>query len=147
MSLMRWEPLRDMMTLREAMDRLFEESFVSPRGRWESTGETRYGAPMDVYTTDEEVVVTMAVPGVDPDSVDITVEGNTLNVRGEVEGPLENVDYVLQERPYGTFSRNLRLNVPVDADRAEASFDQGILTLQIPKQEEAKPKTIKIQAK
>jgi HSP20 family protein len=102
---------------------------------------------MDVYMTDEEVVVTMAVPGVDPDSVDITVEGNTLNVRGEVEGPLENVDYVLQERPYGTFGRSLRLNIPVDADRAEASFDQGILTLQIPKQEEAKPKTIKIQAK
>lgn len=146
MSLRRWEPLRDMMTLREAMDRLFEESFVRPRGRWEAEG-MRYSAPMDIYTTDEEVVVTMAVPGVDPDSVDITVDGNTLSISGKVEGPLENVDYVLQERPYGTFSRSIQLNVPVDADRAEASFDQGILTLQIPKQEEAKPKTIKIESK
>lgn len=146
MSLMRWEPFRDMMTLREAMDRLFEESFVRPRTRWEAE-EMRYNVPMDVYTTDEELVVTMAVPGVDPDSVDITVEGNTLNIRGEVEGPLENVDYVLQERPYGTFNRSLQLNVPVDANKAEASFDQGILTLQIPKQEEAKPRTIRIESK
>ncbi len=146
MSLMRWEPFRDMMTLREAMDRLFEESFVRPRGEWEA-GEVRYNVPMDVYTTDEEVVVTMAVPGVNPDSVDITVEGNTLNIRGEVEGPLENVDYVLQERPYGTFNRSVQLNIPVNADRAEASFDQGILTLQIPKQEEAKPRTIRIESK
>ncbi|MFO7917800.1 MAG: Hsp20/alpha crystallin family protein [Anaerolineae bacterium] len=146
MSLTRWEPFRDMMTLREAMDRLFEESFVRPSRRWE-TEEMHYNVPMDVYTTDEEVVITMAVPGVDPDSVDITVEGNTLNIRGEVEGPLENVDYVLQERPYGTFNRSVQLNVPVDANRAEASFDQGILTLQIPKQEEAKPRTIKIESK
>lgn len=146
MSLTRWEPFRDMMTLREAMDRLFEESFVRPRRRWEAE-EMRYNVPMDVYTTDEEVVITLAVPGVDPDSVDITVEGNTLNIRGEVEGPLENVDYVLQERPYGTFNRSLQLNVPVDANKAEASFDQGILTLQIPKQEEAKPRTIKIESK
>jgi HSP20 family protein len=135
-----------MMTLREAMDRLFEESFVHPRGRWEGE-EVRYSAPMDIYATDEKVVMTMAVPGADPDSVDITVEGNTLNIKGEVEGPLENVDYALQERPYGTFNRSIRMNVPVDADRAEASFDQGILTLQIPKQEEAKPKTIKIESK
>jgi len=147
MSLMRWEPFRDMMTLREAMDRLFEESFVRPRERWETTGERRCDLPMDVYITDEEVVVTTAVPGVDPDSVDITVEGNTLNIRGEVEGPLENVEYVLQERPDGTFNRSVQLNIPVDANRAEASFDQGILTLSIPKQEEAKPKTIKIKSK
>ncbi|MEA3407463.1 MAG: Hsp20/alpha crystallin family protein [Chloroflexota bacterium] len=146
MSLMRWEPFRDMMTLREAMDRLFEESFVRPRRRWEAE-EMRYNVPMDVYETDEEVIVTVAVPGVDPDSMDITVEGNTLNIRGEVEGPLENVDYVLQERPYGTFNRSVQLNAPVDANKAEASFDQGILTLQIPKQEEAKPKTIKIKTK
>jgi HSP20 family protein len=135
-----------MMTLREAMDRLFEESFVRPRGEWE--GESRrYSAPMDIYATDKDVVVSMAVPGVDPDSVDITVDGNTLNIKGEIEGPLENVNYVLQERPYGAFNRSIRLNVPVDADRAEASFDQGILTLHIPKQEEVKPKTIRIESK
>ncbi|MFP3896928.1 MAG: Hsp20/alpha crystallin family protein [Anaerolineales bacterium] len=146
MSLTRWEPFKDMMTLREAMDRLFEESFVRPRREWEGD-EMRLNVPMDVYTTDEEIVITLAVPGVDPDSVDITVEGNTLNIKGQTEGPLENVDYVLQERPYGTFNRSLQLNVPVDANKAEASFDQGILTLQIPKQEEAKPKTIKIKSR
>ncbi len=146
MSLTRWEPFRDLMTLREAMDRLFEESFVRPGTHWPA-GEARLALPVDAYATDEDIVITAAIPGVDPNDVEITIEGDSLTIKGELKGPMENVNYLLQERPYGTFSRTLRLNVPVQADKAEASFDKGLLTLTIPKQEEIKPKTIKVTTK
>jgi HSP20 family protein len=135
------------MTLREAMDRLFEDSLVRTGTRWTGPGDVTCQLPIDVYTTDEEIVITAAVPGVDPENVEITIEGDTLIIRGEMAGPLNNVNYAVQERPYGKFQRSLRLNIPVQADRAEASFDKGILTLNIPKQEELKPKTIKVTSK
>jgi HSP20 family protein len=148
MSLTRWEPFKDLMTLREAMDRLFEDSFVRTGPRWVTArGDARCDLAMDVYTTDEELVVTAAVPGMGPDDVSITIEGDTLTIRGELPAPLENVNYIVQERSYGTFQRVLRLNIPVDADRAEATFDRGVLTLVIPKQEEVKPRTIQIKSK
>jgi len=132
------------MTLREAMDRLFEDSYVRTGPRWVSSGEMRCELPIDVYTTDEEVVILASVPGIAPDNVDITIEGDTLTIKGEISAPLENVDYVAQERPYGTFQRSLRLNIPVDADRADATFERGVLKLIIPKREEIKPRTIKV---
>lgn len=147
MSLIRWDPFKDLMALREAMDRLFEDSFVRPGSRWLTSGEPRCEVPIDVYTTDEELVISASVPGVNPSDVEITIEGDTLTIRGEIPAPLENVDYIAQERPYGKFQRTLRLNIPVQADKAEAVFDRGILTLTIPKREEVKPKTIKVTAK
>jgi len=147
MSISRWEPFKDLMTLREAMDRLFEDSFVRTGSRWATAGESRCALPLDVYITDEELVITAAVPGMDPKNVEITIEGDTLTIKGELEGPLNNVDYLMQERAYGKFSRTLRLNIPVQADKAEATFDKGVLTLVIPKQEEIKPKTIKVTTK
>lgn len=146
MTVSRWEPFKDLMTLREAMDRLFEESYVRPGTRW-TGAETRLALPIDAYATDEDIVITAAIPGIDPEAVEITIEGDSLTIRGELRGPMENVTYLLQERPYGTFSRTLRLNVPVQADKAEATFDKGVLTLTIPKQEEMKPKTIRVTGK
>jgi HSP20 family protein len=146
MSLSRWEPFRDLMTLRQAMDRLFEESFVRPGSRW-TTEDSSCELPIDAYVTDNDLVISAAVPGVDPKDVAITIEGDTLTIRGEYKGPLENVEYVFQERSYGQFNRTLRLNIPVQAEKAEATFDKGVLTLVIPKQEEVKPKTIKISTK
>ena len=148
MTVARWDPFRDLVTLREAMDRLFEESYVRPGTRWTaSSDEGRCALPIDVYATDEEVVIVAAVPGMDPKDVDITIEGDTLSIKGEIKGPLDNVDYVIQERSYGKFSRNLRLNVPVEPDKAEATFEKGVLTLVIPKKEAIKPRTIKVTSK
>ena len=141
MSIIRWEPFKDLMTLREAMDRLFEDSYVRTGQRWSSTpsGEARCELPIDAYTTGEELVIVAAVPGLNPEDVEITIEGDTLSIRGELKRPLDNVDYIAQERPYGNFHRVLRLNIPVQADKAEATFDKGVLHLVIPKQEEIKP--------
>lgn len=102
---------------------------------------------MDVYTTEDEIVVQAPMPGVNPEEVDITLEGDTLTIKGEVKAPVENVDYVLQERWYGPFSRSLVINVPVDANKVEATFENGLLTVTIPKAEEVRPKTIKVHAK
>ena len=146
MSISRWEPFRDLMTLREAMDRLFEESFVRAGPRWRAS-ESVCTLPIDAYVTDEDLVITAAVPGLKPEDVEITIEGDTLTIKGEFKGPLNNVNYLIQERAYGTFTRTLRLNLPVQADKAEATFENGVLTLVIPKQEEIKPRTIQITSK
>ncbi len=85
-----------------------------------------------------------AVPGVDPENVEITFEGDVLTIRGEFPGALENVDYIMRERRQGRFSRTLSFNVPVNADAIEATFEHGVLTIVAPKAETIKPKTIKV---
>jgi HSP20 family protein len=82
-----------------------------------------------------------------PDEVDIAIEGDRLTIRGELRAPLENVNYLFQERAYGAFSRTLTLNVPVEAEDAEAVFENGVLTLTLPKAEETKPKVVKVRTK
>ena len=87
------------------------------------------------------------MPGVKPENVEITIEGDTLTIKGERPTPIENVDYVLQERTYGKFQRTLNINIPVDANKAEAKFEDGLLTLVVPKAEAVKPKTIQVVSK
>jgi HSP20 family protein len=136
------------MTLREAADRLLEDSFVRPRrSLGEGTAERPFQLPLDVYTTPDEIVVAASLPGMAPDDVDISIDGDVLTIRGEMRGPLENVDYIFQERSWGTFARRLTLNVPVQANAAEAVFENGVLTLTLPKAEETKPKVIKVKSK
>jgi len=148
MTISRWEPFKDLMTLREAMDRLFEDSFVRSGPRWIGpAGESRCNLVLDAYLTDDDLIISAAVPGMDPKDVEITIDGDTLTIKGELKGPLDNVEYLVQERAYGKFSRTLRLNVPVQADKTEATFDKGVLTLTLPKREEIKPKTIKVMTK
>jgi HSP20 family protein len=144
-NVIRWNPRRDLISLREVMDRLVEESFVRPG--WVTERERTNRLPVDAYSTSEEVVIVASVPGADPEEVGISIEGDNLHIKVEYKAPLENVDYILQERPSGTFERTLTLNVPVQADKAEALFEQGILTLSIPKAEEIRPRVIKVKAK
>ncbi len=147
MAMNRWDPFRDVVTLREAMDRLFEDSYTPARRYQEDGGQRRFRLPLDAYVTPEEIVVMANMPGVKPEDVEITLEGDTLTIRGKRPGPLENVNYVLQERNYGEFQRTLTINVPVDADKAEAKFENGLLVLSIPKAEAVKPKTIQVTSK
>jgi len=144
MSISPWEPFGEFITLRDAMDRLFEESFIRPS---RARGERGAAAlPIDAYATDNELVVVASVPGVDPKAVEITIEGDTLTIKGEIKPPLENVTYLFQERRYGPFFRQLQINIPVQVDKAEATFDKGVLTLTIPKAEAVKPRQIKVKA-
>ncbi len=142
----RWDPFREAVTLREAMDRLFEDSFTPTRRRDQSAAQI-WRLPLDAYVTAEEIIVLANVPGVKPEDVEITIEGDTLTIRGERPAPIENVNYVMQERTFGKFQRTLNINIPVDSNRAEARYENGLLTLVIPKAEAAKPKVIQVTTK
>jgi len=142
----RWDPFRDTVTLREAMDRLFEDSWVPARRRMQE-GRGNYRLPLDAYVTPDEIVIMANMPDVNPEGVEITLEGETLSIKAERPAPIGNVEYLMQERPFGTFARTLNINIPVDADKAEAKFENGLLTLVIPKAEAVKPKTIQVVSK
>jgi HSP20 family protein len=143
----RWRPWSDFMTLRQAMDHLFEDSLVRPGlGRPPVFREGMVELPVDIYSTEDEIVLRAAVPGVNPDDVEIIIEGDTLTIKGETTAP-EDVDYICQEHCYGPFARTFNLNVPIQTDKVTAEFENGVLTLTLPKAEEVKPKTIKVKAK
>jgi HSP20 family protein len=145
---MRREPFSELVSLRQAMDKLFEDSFVRPSRMLAAFGEAAIPA-IDVYQTPNEFVVKASLPGTKPDDVNIDITGNTLTIKGETKAEQEtkNEDYLYQERRYGSFSRSLVLPSGLQADKIEATMENGILTLTIPKAEEAKPKTIKVKAK
>lgn len=146
-SLIKWEPLGDLVSLRNAMDRLFEESFVRMRGLPSPFGSEALA--VDMYETPDSVVIKTGIPGVKPEDIDISITGNILTIKGETksEEKVEKADYVRQERRHGSFQRSVQIPGSVVSDKAEASFENGVLTLTIPKSEEAKPKTIKVEAK
>ena len=146
--LVRWEPFRDLISLREAMDRLFEESFIRPRAGW--LAPLGAGAlAVDMYETDQDVVIKSSVPGVKAEDIDITITGDTLTIKGETkaEEKVEKANYVRQERRYGAFSRSVTLPTTIVAEKAKAEFENGVLTLTLPKAEEVKPKAIRVKAK
>ncbi len=128
------------------MDSLFDRSWDRPGSGWRRGARTAL-LPVDIYSTPDEIVIHASVPGMDAEDVEITIEGETLVIKGERQAPLENVDYSIQERRFGPFGRTLTLNVPVLPDEAEAVFDRGVLTLTIPKAEKARPRVIKVQSK
>jgi HSP20 family protein len=136
-----------MVSLREMMDRLFEDSFVRPWGFVASPNMADLA--IDMYETKDDVVVKAALPGVDPEDVDLTISGDTLVIKGETkqENESKDQDYIRRERRYGSFVRSVTLPASLKADQAEAKFENGVLTLRIPKSEKSKPKSIKIQAK
>ena len=147
--LMRWDPIREVRELERTVDRLFE-SVLGPWYRPFADGG-RVGAryvPVDVYTTDDQVVILAALPGLRPEDVEVTFEGNTVTIKGEFpEVSGDNIHWHVQERYYGPFERTITLNMPVDWDHAEAYFENGLLRLVIPKAEEIRPRKIKVKAK
>jgi HSP20 family protein len=143
----RFDPFGEMVTLRQAMDRLFEDSFVSPLTLRTFNGEA-VAPPLDVHQTADEIVVTAALPGIKPDDVDITITGQTLSIRGEFKADEEisRDQYLYRERRHGTFNRQIQLPVRVQGDAASATFENGLLTLSIPKSEDVKPRQIQVKA-
>jgi HSP20 family protein len=142
--LMRWDPFQ----MRDTMDRLFERGFNRPWRllTWDA-GEGLF--PVDVYETDEDVVVKASLPGVKAEEVQISVTGDTLTIRGETKGEEEEKgsNYYRKERHFGAIQRSLTLPVRVDSDKANAEFEDGVLTLRLPKAPEVRPKTIEVKAK
>jgi HSP20 family protein len=145
MAIVRWEPLRDLMTAQRDFDRLFREAFSPLSGETELSTRA-WAPPVDIYETDNDIVLKAELPGVDPKDVEVRVEDNTLYLKGErkFEREVKEQNYHRVERSYGSFARSFSLPNSISTDKVKAEFKEGLLTLTMPKREEAKPKTIKI---
>lgn len=141
----------ELVSLRDAMDKLMTDAFG---GSFRSVfpaqhGQSRMPLPLDIYSTNEEVVIIAAVPGIDPATIDITVDKETVTLTGatpDVAASSEGAEatWFLHELPRGTFSRSITLPVEIDANSADATFEHGVLRLRLPKAETAKPRKIEI---
>jgi HSP20 family protein len=138
-------PFGELVSLRQAMDRLFEDSFVRPR-QWASSVLTEGILPLDVRTDENDVVIEAALPGVRPEEVEITVENGVLTISGQMETETEEREgsYLLQEIRRGSFSRTVSLPDGLESEKAQAHFENGMLELRIPKAEQVKPRQIRI---
>ena len=139
MAIARWEPFAGMLPLRDAMDRLFEQSVLRP---------TAFGTilPIDVYAEGDNYVIEVAVPGLAPDAVTVSVLGNQVFISGEYPTATEGRQYLFRERTAGRFERVVALPTALDADKAEAHYEHGLLRLTVPKAESAKPRRIALTA-
>jgi HSP20 family protein len=147
-NLIRWQPVREMVTLRDAMDRLFDEAFTRPWGQ--TDGWHGMGVPsVDMFETDAEVVIKAALPGMKAEDVQINVTGEMLTIKGETteKADVKEKAYHIREQRTGGFERTISLPTAVVSDKAKAEFEDGILTVSLPKAEEVKPKTITVKAK
>jgi HSP20 family protein len=134
-----------MMTLREAMDRLFDDAFTRPI----SMSGGSVVPTIDLFQTDDEVVLKAALPGLKAEDVHISVAADVLTLSGEFkqESEQKEATYHIREHRYGSFERSVMLPTDVQTDKAKADFENGILTITLPKAETVKPKTVNIKAK
>jgi HSP20 family protein len=137
--------MSDFVSLRDAMDRLFNESFVPGSAR--GVGASAF--PLDVYATEDAMTVLAAVPGIDPSAIDISIEKGQVTITGEVPDvasseEARNATWYVHELPHGEFRRSLTVPFEVDADSAEATFENGMLRLTLPKAATARPRQIKV---
>src|SRR5882672_1007736 len=146
MTLTKWDPFRDLLSLQDRMNRLFDESVRNVKPGDEALSSAIWSPAVDIYETDDEVVVKAELPEVNQKDIDIQIENNTLILRGErkfnKETKKENFHRI--ERAYGTFSRSFTLPGTIDQEKVRADYKDGILKISMPKREETRPKQIKV---
>jgi HSP20 family protein len=147
MALVRWEPVRELTSLQNEMNRLFTTFFDTPTNGHGDTTPRRWIPAMDLVETDDHFVLKADLPGLAEGDVNLEVEDNVLTVSGERQAEHEDKreGYVRVERSYGAFRRSLTLPEGIDPERVTASFDKGVLEVRIPKPEERKPRRVAIQ--
>ena len=152
MVMRRWDPFTDLVTLREAMDRLFDQSFIRPgqTGAREVTGAR--SMPIDLYERNGDYIIKAYLPGVKAEDVDINADQGTLTIQAHIPGEAEreeskNYKWLVNELGYGDVVRTVTLPALMDAGKIDAAVENGILTVTVPKAEEAKPKKITVKAK
>lgn len=142
-TMIRWNPFREVAAMQREMDRLFDQNWRTAR-----PATRNHALALDAYETDTAYVVFTALPGVNPDAINVSIEDNVLTISGEVAQPTfeeaANARSLLLERSYGKFSRSIRIGAPVDADKVEAAYENGLLKLTLPKTPEAQPRLIPV---
>jgi HSP20 family protein len=146
MAVVRWTPMRHLLSFQEEMNRMFNEFFRSGNGEEAGWGLRTWTPPVDIYETDDALVLKAELPGVSKDDVSLEIHNNTLILRGERkhEAEVKEENYHRVERAYGTFQRSFVLPTMVDQEKVQATYHDGILELRLPKLETAKPKRIAI---
>jgi len=146
MSIVRWRPARDLLNVRDEMDRVFNDFFGTVPERYVTGLENVWSPSVDIAETENEFIVTAELPGLGKDDVKISIQDNILYIKGEKKKQKEfkNENYHRIERSYGNFQRSFTLSAAVDAKKVTASFKDGVLTVNVPKNEEAKLKEIPI---
>jgi HSP20 family protein len=141
--LTRFEPFRGLSTLQDQINRVFNETF---EGRNQESNLTTWAPAVDIYETENELVVKADLPDIDPKNLDIRVENNILTIRGErkFDRNVNEESYLRVERSYGSFSRSFALSNTVNTESIRAQYNNGVLTLHVPKRQEAKPRQIKV---
>jgi HSP20 family protein len=144
-----WDPVRDLSSIQEKMNQLFEDTFSRTRGRDEALGKGMWTPAVDIFETEEAVVVKAEIPGVERDQIAVEIKDGILTLHGErkFEKEVKEENYHRIERAYGTFHRSFSLPSSVEQDRISAKFNQGVLEVTLPKKERAKPKQIKVDVK
>ena len=142
--LTRFEPFREFTTLQDRMNRLFRDSYGD--GRDEALTTSNFAPPVDVYEDEHNITLKIEVPGIEEKDIDVRIENNTLTVHGErtFEKEEKEENFRRVERQYGSFTRSFTLPNTIDAEKVEATYDKGILKIQLAKKAEAKPKQIKV---
>ena len=145
MTMQRWDPWSEMLTLREAMNQLLQDSYVRPIG---AGGQTANAPALDVFEDADNIEVSASLPGLRPEDVDITIQGDMLTIKGQSKAQAERKQgsYLVREQRSGAFFRSIQLPVMVDANKAQAQFEHGVLHLTLPKAESTKPRQIRINA-
>ena len=146
MAIVRWEPFRDLLSLQERMNRLFDESARGRQGEEDWALGGSWAPPVDIYEHESNIVLKAEIPGIDPKDVDVRVENNTLTLRGErkFDDEVKKDSYHRVERAYGAFTRSFTLPSVVDTTNIKAEYKDGVLRVTLPKRDEAKPKSISI---
>ena len=145
MAIIRWDPFRDLITLREKMNRLFEDTFAA-RGEEKDFMASTWTPSVDIYETENDVVLTAEIPGIEDKGIEIKIEDSTLSITGErkLEKETKEENYHRIERAYGTFYRSFTIPHNVDQDKIQAEHENGVLKITMPRKPELKPQKVKI---
>jgi len=145
MAIIRWDPFRDLVTLREKMNRLFEDA-VTGRGEDKDLVTSSWAPAVDIYEDENQLVLTAEVPGIEEKDIEIKLEDNTLSIHGErkMEKETKEENYHRIERAYGSFYRSFTLPNYIDQEKIRAEHENGVLKITMPKRPELKPRKVKI---
>lgn len=146
MAIVRWDPFRDVATLQDRINRIFNESFGRSRDLDEEVGLYDWSPPVDIYETTDGIVLKVELPGVNKDDVSVEVKDNVLTLKGErlLDPEIKDEHYYRKERSFGKFNRSFSLQETIKPDLIKASFKDGVLTVEIPRPEEEKPKQVTV---